>query len=159
MKPTSTGQSGRQVAAANLQKFMAWIDERDRAGDWCDYIRQGALNRSEIAAECGFALSVLRQNPAVKTALAAIEDRLRQFNVMDGRKTPHGASSEAPDASTTLALDRRILAAKAKAEQRVKALEEQLAASKAENGHLRARLRDLAHLEEHLGQTLRSPYP
>jgi chromosome segregation ATPase len=159
MKPTSGAQSGRQVAAANVQKFMAWIEERDRAGDWRDYIRQGMLNRSEVAAECGFALSVMRQNPAVKTALTALEERLRASGTLGEQKSDQSAATRAPDAATTLVLDRRIMAAKAKAEQRIKSLEEQLAAARAEVRDLRTKLREFEHLDEHLGRTMRSPYP
>ena len=158
MTQATGAQSGRQVAAANLQKFVTWIEERDRFGDWHDYIRQDMLNRSEIASQCGFALSVMRQNPAVKTTLAALEERLRLCGTLRHRGLP-STSTEAPDTATTLALDRRIMAAKAKAEQRVKALEEQLAAARAEVRDLREKLRDFEHLDEHLTRTMRSPYP
>ena len=105
--------------------------DRDRAGDWCDYIRQGMLNRSEIAAECGFTLSVMHENPAVKTALSALEERLRESGTLNGQKSAQSAGTPAPDAATTLVLDRRIIAAKPKVEQCVKALEEQPAAARA----------------------------
>lgn len=77
VKTTGENQSGQQLAASNLQRFLTWIEERDVVNDWSVYIRQGKLNRSEIASECGFALSVVRQNPAVKTAMEALEERLR----------------------------------------------------------------------------------
>jgi hypothetical protein len=147
------------VAAANLQKFIDWVDERDRFGDWHDYIRQDMLNRSEIAAQCGFALSVMRQNPAVKERLTALEERLRSSGTLRRRECLQSPSMEATDAATTLAYDRRITAAKAKVERRVKALEEQLAAARAEVRDLRAKLRHFEHLDEHLTQTMRSPYP
>ena len=68
-------RSGQQIAKANLVKFQSWIVEREQVNDWHDYLRGEKLNRSESAAECGFALSVLRQNPAVRNALEVLEER------------------------------------------------------------------------------------
>lgn len=149
----ATGLSGQQIAANNLQKFTEWVFERDAANDWQGYIRQDKLNRSEIAKECDFALSVLRQNPAVKKALEGLEERLRASGILCDPKTAPGAFNEAADAATIQAVDRRIMAAKAKAEQRAKALEEQNAALKAEVRDLREQLRTYRHLDEHLCST------
>lgn len=146
---TQLNQSGQQLAAANVKKFGDWVAERDVAGDWQDYIRAGKLNRSEIANECGFALSVVRQNPAVKAALEALEASLHERGIIDGTD----ASATAMDDPTALALERRAMAAKGKAEQRVKALEEQNAALRAEIGDLREQLVRYRHLDEHLCRT------
>ena len=152
----AAGLSGQQIAANNLQKFNEWVTVRDAAADWLDYVRQGKLNRSEIASECGFALSVVRQNPAVKTALEALETRLTASNILGGAPS---ATDEAVTAATNQAVDRRTMAAKLKAEQRVKALEEQNATLKAEMCDLREQIKTYRHLEEHLcstGRLLRS---
>jgi len=69
--------NGQQIAKENLIKFEKWINERNLVGDVAAYVRGKQLNRSEIATQCGFALSVLRQNPAVKIALMRFEDELR----------------------------------------------------------------------------------
>lgn len=145
----TAGLSGQQLAASNLQKFQNWVAEREAAGDWPDYIRQCKLNRSEIADECGFALSVVRQNPAVKSALEALEYRLQACGVLETKKEVSKAVSEATSHST----DKRLMAAKGKAEARVKALEEQNASLKAEVASLRERLRRFEHLDDHLGRT------
>ena len=73
---SQSNQSGQQLARDNLAKFQSWIAEREVTNDWHDYLRGDKLNRSEIAAECDFSLSVMRQNPAVKEALEALESRL-----------------------------------------------------------------------------------
>lgn len=145
-------QSGQQIAKDNLLKFQSWIAEREAADDWKDYLRGDKLNRSEIAAECGFALSVLRQNPAVKEALHALEARLEALSVTQSLKPAPGVSNERAIAAEKV-IDQRIMAAKGKAEARVKALEEQNAALKAEVADLRARLRRFNHLDDHLGRT------
>jgi hypothetical protein len=140
------GMSGQQLAANNLQKINAWIDERDAAHDWADYVRQGKLNRSELAAECGFALSVVRQNPAVKSALEALEVRLLASGILPAP----GVSIESETNATSQSTDKRIMAAKSKAEARVKVLEEQNAALIAEVRDLREQLKTYRHLDEHL---------
>ena len=145
--------SGQQIAANNLQKFQTWIAERDAANDWTDYVRQGKLNRSELAVECGFALSVVRQNPAVKSALEAVEARLLASGILLPAKAAPSASIEAGADATSQSIDKRIMAAKGKAEARVKALEEQNAALKAEVRDLREQLKTFRHLDEHLCST------
>ena len=145
-----TSMSGREAAAHNLQRFRKWIEERDAGNDWQDYIRKGKLNRSELTKECGFALSVVRQNPAIKAALAMLEDRLRGSGVLMDAKTGPSTSHGDPDHDAAQVVERRIMAAKTKSEQRVKALEEQNAALKAEVRDLRGQLSRYKHLDEHL---------
>jgi hypothetical protein len=145
--------SGREIAANNLRRFNSWISERDATLDWSGYVRQGKLNRSEIANECGFALSVIRQNPAVKSALEALETRLLASGVLQPVKTVSSPSIETGVDATNQFIDKRIMAAKGKAEARVKQLEEQNAALKAEVRDLKEQLRTYRHLDEHLRTT------
>ena len=151
--------SGQQIAANNLQRFHEWIDERKAANDWQDYVRQGKLNRSEIAKECGFALSVVRQNPAVKSGLETLEAKLLAAGVLPHERNSPCASSEPRPNATSQAVDKRILAGKAKAEQRVKQLEEQNAALMAEVRDLRDKIKTYCHLDEHLCSTGRLLHP
>ncbi len=85
------GLSGQQIAKSNLLKFQKWIIQRDLANDWISYLRGEKLNRSEIASECCFSLSVLRQNPAIKDALESLEKRLRESGIIveDRSNTSH----------------------------------------------------------------------
>ncbi len=153
MSNESCDLSGQQLARSNLLKFQRWIAERDAANDWTDYIRGDKLNRSEIAAECSFALSVVRQNPAVKEALDTLENRLRATGVLGSSKAAQNTSDNVPEDATSLAVDRRIMVAKGKAEARVKALEEKNAALWAEVHGLREQLKRYKHLDEHLCRT------
>ena len=145
--------SGRDMGVKNLAQFESWVAERDKAGDWPDYIRGDKLNRSEIAAECGFALSVVRQNPAVKEALAALEERLLASGVFGLSKTTQNLAAGHVAEASRLAVDGRILAAKGKAEQRVKVLEDQNATLRAEALDLRKKLTRFNHLDAHLCAT------
>lgn len=148
----SSGLSGRIQAVANLQRFNAWIAEREASNDWADYLRGNKLNRSEIAAECNFALSVVRQNPAVKAALEGLEAKLRDTGVT---KPPSTVADEA----TVHAADLRILSAKVSAERRAKSVEEQNAALKAEVNDLKQQLKQYKFLDEHLATSGRMLRP
>ena len=149
---SQSNQSGQQLARDNLAKFQSWIAEREVTNDWHDYLRGDKLNRSEIAAECDFSLSVMRQNPAVKEALEALESRLTTLGLTQPLRTAPDASNEAAAASEKV-IDKRIMAAKGRAEARVKALEEQNASLKAEVASLRERLRRFEHLDANLSRT------
>lgn len=84
----------------NLQKFEAWIKNRDAANDWADYIRGGKLNRTEVASECGFGMPAFQQNPAISQALVALEARLQ----VSGLTATVNASSTSDDAATVQAV-------------------------------------------------------
>ncbi|XGA78621.1 VPA1267 family protein [Halomonas sp. CH40] len=149
--------NGQERAAANIAKFEVWASERQVAGDWTDYIRQGQLNRTEIAAECGFAKSALRQNPAVKTALEALEVRLRAEGTLPsgkGKKSP-----QAQDEAASASVEQRIVTLNNRTEQRVNALEEQNAALRAEVRELREQLKRYQIIDDHLAQTGRLVRP
>ncbi|MBT9508197.1 hypothetical protein [Rhodoferax sp.] len=68
--------SNAERAAQAVDRFNAWVADRDNATDWDDYLRAGKLNRSEIATECGFGRAALQQNPALSVALESVEARL-----------------------------------------------------------------------------------
>lgn len=145
-------KSGQQIAKDNITKFDAWVAEREVANDWQDYLRNGKLNRCEIAIECGFGKSALQQNPAVKRALQALEEKLAAPHIILPEKAASEAPNESADTSARVA-DKRVMAAKARADARVKALEEQNAGLKAEVRDLREQLHRFTHLEDHLGKT------
>jgi len=145
-------QSGQQIAKENLAKFLSWIAEREAANDWHDYLRGDKLNRSEIATECGFSLSVMRQNPAVKASLEALEARLAASGITPPQEALSDSSSGLAARSESV-VDNRIKTAMGRADARVKMLEEQNAGLKAEVASLRERLRCFEHLDDHLART------
>ena|SRR5690554_2547996 len=149
--------NGKDIGAANVRKFQNWAAERKAAGDWAEYIRQGQLNRTEIASECGFAKSALRQNPAVKAALEALETCLRARGTLPpakGEKTPQTQHEAA-----TASVDRRVATLNNRTEQRVKALEEQNASLRAEVLELREQVKRYQIIDDHLAQTGRMVRP
>lgn len=149
------GKSGPQMAADNLARFQVWIRDREHAKDWDDYWRGDKLSRTDIAAECGFGTSALRQNPAIKAQLDALETRLKDEMARgstSSEKMAQNASNQADDISDAV-LAVRLAKAKSSADKRVKALEEQNAALRAELATLRAALAKYEHIEAHLGRT------
>lgn len=141
--------NGQQIAKENLIKFEQWISERNLVGDIEIYIRGKQLNRSEIAAKCGFALSVLRQNPAVKNALTEFESELRKKGILPKQGTVKTASPKSKGRK----------GATSTTNQRVKELEEK-------NEALKARIKELEHnqtkeslFELHLFETGRAIKP
>lgn len=144
--------SGQQSAVANVQRFALWIGERDAARDWDDYLQAGVLNKSEVAAECGFSRSVFYQNPGVRDVLQRLEKRLGTSVLSSSQTEAACLSGEAADPSGK-AVDRRTAAGKAQAEARIKALAEQNATLQAEVRDLRKRLLRYEHLDSHLSKT------
>lgn len=158
----SENLSGQQKAALNLQRFREWINERDTAGDWTDYWRGDKLSRTDVAEECGFGKSALQQNPALKAELSALEERLRvemAFGTTHLGKTAQDGSNQATDANSDKAVASRLARAKASADQRVKNLEEENAALRAEVAALRENQKKLQHLDAHLAETGRMVHP
>ncbi|HCE3304112.1 TPA: hypothetical protein NG558_004293 [Vibrio parahaemolyticus] len=73
--------NGQEIAKENIEKFESW-----RASltddDYREMEYRGNLKRSAIAKGCGFAKSVLQQNPAVKKLLGELESDLRVRGVL-----------------------------------------------------------------------------
>ncbi|WP_194727290.1 VPA1267 family protein [Noviherbaspirillum malthae] len=158
----SEGKNGEQKGQEALQRFKEWIAERDRADDWADYIRGGKLNRTEVAAECQFGTPAFRQNRGIEKELAALEARLRlgaAQEVVDLKRTAKNGSDRDVDADSDRAVAGRLARAKASADQRVKNLEEENAALRAEVAALREKQRQFEHLDAHLAETGRMVHP
>jgi hypothetical protein len=146
---TSKAELGLQSVA----RFNDWITERERAGDWETYVRAGKINRSEVAKECDFGRSAWVQNEGLVAALKSLEARLAERGLLDARLDTTGLS-DAVKAEIGAAENRasRAMAARGSLQQRVKMLEEQNAALRAENRDLMQRLRRTAFAEQHLAE-------
>lgn len=73
--------SGQQVAEENVRKFTAWVAFKTD-DDFRSMVLRGVLSRTDIAAECGFAMSVLSQNPRIRDSLKDLEAGLRERGVL-----------------------------------------------------------------------------
>lgn len=73
--------SGQQVAEENVRRFTAWVASKTD-DDFRSMVLRGVLSRTDIAAECGFAKSVLSQNPRIRDSLKDLEAGLRERGVL-----------------------------------------------------------------------------
>ncbi len=138
--------SGQQKADQNHTTFLSWAACKTDA-DYREMVLRGQLNRKEIARECGFAKSVLLQNPRVKDALRILETQLRERNILPPIADP------AIPAVTTEASNPRAAADKA----RLKRLEAENAALRAEVMELRGQLDRYRLMDHVLASTGRLP--
>lgn len=142
--------SGRQVAEENIKKFAAWVSSKTD-DDFRSLALRGVLSRTDIAAECGFAKSVLNQNPRIKDSLQVLEEQLRGRGVLPKPANDSlGYIAEAPSTPTDVI-------GRARDAERLKRLE-------MENASLRAELAEVKHalsrynlLQEALAETGRLP--
>lgn len=138
--------SGQQKADQNLSTFLSWVASKTDA-DYREMVLRGQLSRKEIARECGFAKSVLLQNPRVRDALRTLEAQLRARDILPPVADP---ATPAPPAE---APNPRVAADKA----RLKRLEAENAALRAELMELRDRLDRYRLMDEVLSSTGRLP--
>lgn len=139
--------SGQQKADSNVSAFVSWVATKTDA-DFRNIVVRGQLSRQEIAKEIGFAKSVLLQNPRVRAALADLEAKLRERGVL-----PPLADATQPPPSASEPPNPRAVADKA----RLKRLESENAALKAELVDLRSKLERYRHLEDAFSATGRLP--
>ena len=134
--------SGRQLAEQNVATFAAWVASKND-DDFRAMVSRGVLSRTEVAKECGFAKSALNQNPRIKTALRDLENGLRQRGVLSP------AVERDPEASSTpLMREPSRLRASADAE-RLRRLEHENAALKAELAELKRTVERFSMLRRH----------
>jgi len=136
--------STQDRAASNNQLLETWIDRHCKKDDWTDYIRNGQLNRSQIAAEIGIVRSTLYTNDIHASLLEDLETRLRA----QGRLPPVGHVTK-QDKATSEREQKHI----AELESRLKSLEERNATLFAENRDIKRKLDRYRMIEEHLSTT------
>lgn len=143
--------SGQQKAELNVATFLSWAASKT-AADFREMVTRGQLNRMEIAKETGFAKSVLTQNPRVRQCLQELESRLRAEGVLPPM-VERSAGTEPVSLVNTDETNPRAAADKA----RLKRLEAENAALKAELMGLRSQLKRYAAMDAVLTSTGRLP--
>lgn len=141
--------SGQQKADQNLTTFLSWVASKTDS-DYRELVLRGQLNRKEIACECGFAKSVLLQNPRVRESLKKLEAGLRERGVLPPQVITEGETTVAAAAEST---NPRSAVDKA----RLKRLEAENAALKAELMELRSQLDRYRVMDDVLSSTGRLP--
>lgn len=87
--------NGQQKALHNIEAFQVW-QATQSDDDFAQIIVRGQLNRGEVAKAVGCGKSALTQNPALKKALALLEESLREKGVLPPLKQPVKNSPEKP---------------------------------------------------------------
>lgn len=133
-------------AEQNLAAFLEWTAGKTDA-HYREMLMRGQLSRKEIARECGFAKSVLLQNPRVKDALQSLETQLRERGVLP-------AQAVVGDGTTLVVVENQ----RANADKvRLKRLESENASLRAEITQLRADLERYRVMDNVLCSTGRLP--
>jgi len=141
--------SGQQRSEENLASFLSWMASKTDV-DFREMTTRGQLSRLEISRECGFARSVFAQNPRVKDALRVLEADLRERGVLPAVAAEHTepAALPAPQAASVRAVADQV---------RLKRLESENAALRAEITKLRGDLEHYRLMESLLAETGRLP--
>lgn len=142
--------SGRQLAEQNAAVFAAWVASKND-DDFRAMVSRGVLSRTEVAKECGFAKSALDQNPRIKAALRDLEDGLRLRGVL-----PPATERDPEVPSTPLTREAGRLRGAEDAE-RLRRLEQENAALKAEVAELKRAVEKFSVLRDALAHTGRLP--
>lgn len=142
--------SGQQLAEENVNKFLVWVTSKTD-DDFRSMALRGVLSRTDIAAECGFAKSVLSQNPRIRGSLKELEEQLRGRGVLP---KPAAEATGSP-------LEPRTRQAEgvgsARDAERLKRLEQENASLRAELAEVKRALARYAVLQDALAETGRLP--
>lgn len=143
--------SGKQLADRNFELFKTWLCSKSDQ-DLVQLVSRGVLSRVEIAKECGFAKSVLDQNPRVKNMLALKEKSMRDAGLLPQKNKDNTVIIKEPT------LTKKEIA-------RMGELENENASLRAEVGYLREELlrinlelTQLKAISDVLAETGRVPY-
>lgn len=142
--------SGKQLAAQYVASFTVWVASKTD-DDYRAMVSRGVLKRKEIAKECGFGTSVLDQNPGVKGALKELEDSLRERGVLPPAVERDPSVPQAP------LMRERGLGRAAEDAERLRRLEQENAALKAEVAELKRAVEKFSVLRDALALTGRLP--
>jgi hypothetical protein len=137
--------SGQELAERNVNLFQSWRDAKTDA-DYRGLAYRGSLSRKDIAKECGFAKSVLDQNPRVKALLAELEANLRARGILPPELPRSDVLMPAAQPQTN-----------PRQAERLRRLEQENAALRTEVQDLRRRLERFTVMQEALFATGRLP--
>ncbi|WP_148654465.1 DUF6262 family protein [Paraburkholderia caribensis] len=143
------GNSGKRTngvmdGQANIEKFLAWQAEVE---DYKPFIYQGTLSVSRVASECGLKRDVFYTNPVIRDTLwPALMKRLERDGILKTRAMqPAQVISRRPNRSAT-------------DDARIKQIQEENEALKAENRELRVQLEQFRVMADVLHTSGRLPW-
>ena len=142
--------SGQQIAEENVRKFVTWVAGKADE-DFRSMALRGVLSRTDIAAECGFAKSVLSQNPRIRDSLRELEEQLRGRGVLPKPATEVTEGPSEPRARQAGGVG------SARDAERLKRLEQENASLRTELAEVKRALARYAVLQDALAETGRLP--
>lgn len=149
--------NGQQLADHNVAVFKAWMASKSDS-DYRRITHRGALSRSVIAKECGFAKSALAQNPRIKSLLNDLEVHLRAIGVLPKLEINNSKAVEGhPTILPSLQDERNGAATPPGLEAKLQRLQTENALQRAEIEELRRQLKQFTSIYEALGSTGRMP--
>lgn len=140
------------AAKVNLKRFETFVEERDKQGDWEDYVlpERFDLNKKMIARECEFDRKRITGNSKIKEKYDAIvNDLLKKGILLENPKTP----TEQRKAKQQGISNSREKAALKKTQEANIALEEELFQTKAELDKTNKKLQQLEAIERYMMET------
>lgn len=138
------GSNGIRDGQGNVEAFLNWVAQND---DFKPFIHQGILSISRVAKECGLNRDVFYTNPDIRDVhWPALNKRLEDEGVLKPRVA--NPVNEVP----------RQRHGTAVSEARIKQIQEEAEAVKAENRELRRQLEKLKGIDEILHSTGRVPW-
>ncbi len=123
-------KSTAQMKLESVQRLKSWFEDKCSSGTIGEYIRNGKLNRSEIALECGFSRSSFSSNDLLLKELQLLEVTLKESGILS-------KSSDIADTKSGLSALENKLAGK---ERQINSLRERLTVKTAENEVLKKKL-------------------
>lgn len=138
------GSNGIQDGQRNVEAFLDWVAHVE---DFKPFIHQGLLSVARVAKECGLNRDVFYTNPDIRdTHWPALNQRLEDEGVLRSRVA--NPVREMP----------RQRRGNAVSDARIKQIQEEAEAVKAENRELRKQLERLKGIDEILHTTGRVPW-
>jgi len=140
------------AAKVNLERFLAFVDERNKQGDWEDYTLSNLidLNKKMIARECEFDRKRITENSKIRAKYEAVKQDLilKGILIEDTRTGSQKITSKTESISSS-----RDKAAMKKAQETAAALEEELFRTKLELDKANKKLTRLEAIERYMLET------
>tara|TARA_Y100001934_G_scaffold168311_1_gene200067 strand:+ start:8214 stop:8657 length:444 start_codon:yes stop_codon:yes gene_type:complete len=140
------------AAKVNLERFIAFVDERNMQGDWEDYVLPNLLdlNKKMIARECEFDRKRITENSKIKAEYEAVKQDLilKGILIEDTRSGSQKLTTKTESINSS-----RDKAAMKKAQETAAALEEELFRTKLELDKANKKLTRLEAIERYMLET------
>ncbi|MEM5531404.1 hypothetical protein [Pseudoalteromonas arctica] len=136
----------------NLNRFTAFVSERDRLGDWEDYVLKNKLdlNKKMIARDCEFDRKRITENSAIFDIYKDIKNSLLKKGIL--HEDNRSAAKQHSDKSSNISNSLNKVSLKKQQESNA-ALQEELYSTQKKLFKAEEKLRKLENIENYLLET------